>query len=71
MPKNLPTAGSVPRYITISDACEILGVCEKTVRNLIASGHIPAYRLGGRKHIRLKLIDVEAALVPVPVGGAA
>jgi excisionase family DNA binding protein len=55
-------------YITQREAAEILGVTDRTIRNMIADGRLRAYRLGAAV-IRLRLDEVEAALQPI--GGAA
>jgi excisionase family DNA binding protein len=56
-------------YITQKEAGELLGLTDRTVRNMIADGRLLAYRLGPRV-IRLRLDEVESALQPIP-GGAA
>jgi len=56
-------------YITQKEAAELLGLTDRTVRNMIADGRLLAYQLGPRV-IRLRLDEVEAALQPIP-GGAA
>lgn len=55
------------QYISQVDAARLLGVTDRTVRNMLADGRLRGYRLG--RTIRLKLSEVEAALVPF--GGAA
>lgn len=51
--------------ITIAAAAERLGCGNQTVRDFIASGKLPAFRVGGRM-IRLDAADVDALLVPIP-----
>jgi excisionase family DNA binding protein len=51
-------------YITQGEAADILGVTDRTIRNMIADQRLRAYRLGPRV-IRLRLDEVEAALQPV------
>lgn len=58
-----------PVYITQQEAAKLLGLTDRTVRNMIADGRLLAYQLGPRV-IRLRLDEVEAALQPIP-GGAA
>ncbi len=55
-------------WITQKQVAEILGVSDRTVRTMIADGRLKGYALGSRV-IRLRLDEVERALVPV--GGAA
>lgn len=50
--------------ITAEEAARLIGVTERTVRTWIATGILPAYRLGPRV-VRLKMADVERALTPV------
>jgi excisionase family DNA binding protein len=58
----------VPRkLITIRDVCEHYGLSDKTVRNLIKTGELVAYRCGQRL-IKLDADQVEAALMR-PVNG--
>ncbi len=51
-------------YITQQEAGELLGVTDRTVRSMCADGRLRGYRLG-RKVIRLRLDEVEAALQPI------
>lgn len=51
-------------YITQREAADALGVCDRTVRRMIAAKRLNAYRLGPRM-IRLRLDEVEAALRPI------
>jgi excisionase family DNA binding protein len=55
-------------YVGITEAATYLDVTDKTVRKLIATGELPAYRLG-TKILRVKLADLEAVCKPL-VGGA-
>lgn len=47
------------RYATIAAAAEHLGVAPKTIRRLIASGRLPAYRISHRL-VRVSLKDLDA-----------
>ena len=51
--------------ITVKDAAEMLAVSGMTVRRLIASGDLPAWRVAGTGPIRINSEDVEALRVPV------
>lgn len=51
--------------ITVKEAARILAVSSMTVRRLIASGALPAWRVAGTGPIRLNSEDVEALRVPV------
>jgi excisionase family DNA binding protein len=57
-----------PELVGIPKSAEILGVDARTVRRYIASGKLPAVRVGPRL-IKIDVADLEALLVPV--GGAA
>lgn len=57
----LPTV--TRRFVDVEQAAAHLGLCQKTIRTLVARGDLPAYRIG-RKILRLDLADVEALLVP-------
>ena len=64
----------LPRYISLSDAAQVLAVSEKTIRRFIASGELPGYTLGKRgpgsgRPIRMRLEDVEALLRRIPTAG--
>lgn len=63
-----PTSRS--RYITLAEAAERLSVTERTIRNLIARGQLPGYRLGSRT-IRVQPADVDTLLVPIPTAASA
>jgi excisionase family DNA binding protein len=69
MTNRLTVAAPVPRYVSMGEAAELLGVTDRTIRNLISRGVLPAYRLGGKNRVRIKLSDVETALTRVPVTG--
>ena len=56
-------------YIGIPEAATYLDIAPKTVRALIASGKLTAYRLGNRV-IKVKLADLDGVLTPVRAGGA-
>lgn len=53
------------RIITVKEAAEILAVSGMTVRRLIETGALPAWRVAGTGPIRLNSLDVEALRVPV------
>ena len=54
-------------FETLTHEAKRVGVSEKTLRRRIASGELPAYRIGTR--IRLKPADVDALLRPIPTVG--
>lgn len=51
-------------FVTQREAGDILGVTDRTIRNMLADGRLRGYRIGSR-NIRLKLNEVESALQPI------
>lgn len=76
--RNLPSAEPGSRtespksLLSLRDAADYWGVSERSLRQYIADGLVPAYRLPGRdgrsRLIRVRLDDLEAAMRPA--GGA-
>lgn len=58
-----------PEFLTLAQAAEIFGTSERTIRRLIESGSLPAFRIGPRV-LRVRVEDVRALARPVLVGGA-
>jgi excisionase family DNA binding protein len=54
-------------FVGIPDAATYLDVDHKTIRWLITSGKLPAYRLGNRV-IKIRVTDLDSVLTPL--GGA-
>lgn len=52
-------------WITAADARDRLNITDKTLRRYVATGKIPAYRMGGRL-LRFKPEDIDALMEPVP-----
>lgn len=59
------TDRAFPVYLSLDEAADCMSVSVKTIRRLIAAGILPAYRFGKRA-IRVKLADLEAALRRIP-----
>ncbi|PVG84017.1 helix-turn-helix domain-containing protein [Nocardioides gansuensis] len=55
----------MPRWLSIERAAGLLDVSTKTIRRLIASGDLPAYRCG-KRGIRIKTTDLESIMRPIP-----
>lgn len=51
---------------SLAEAAQVLGVTDRTIRNYIARGSLPAYRVGDRL-VRVMRADVEALFRPIPV----
>lgn len=52
--------------LDVETVAATLGVCGRTVRDYVARGQLPAYRVAGSRLLRFKAVDVEALLVRVP-----
>ncbi|PWN02842.1 DNA-binding protein [Nocardioides silvaticus] len=55
----------LPVYLSIEEAAEIMSLSTKTIRRRISDGTIPAYQCG-RRPIRIRLDELQAALRPIP-----
>jgi excisionase family DNA binding protein len=58
---------TLPIYVSLEEAAQIMSLSVKTIRRRIADGTIPAYQCG-RRAIRIRLDDLEAALRRIPSG---
>ena len=56
---------SLPVYLSLEEAAEVMSPSVKTIRRRIADGTIPAYQCG-RRPIRIRLDQLEAALRRIP-----
>ena len=56
-----------PYYLSLKAAAELTGFSVFTMRDLVASGKLPAYRLNNKpgSAIRVKAADVHALMTPV------
>ncbi len=59
------TEKTLPVYLSLDQAAEVMSLSVKTIRRRIADGTIPAYQCG-RRPIRVRLDDLEAALRRIP-----
>lgn len=57
------------RWMSPDEAAQHLGVTKRTLRNYIAEGKLRAYRLAGKRTMRLDQADVDALLSPIPTTG--
>jgi excisionase family DNA binding protein len=62
----MSTVPSRRRYVPIAVIAEHLGVTPRSVRNYIAKGLFPAYRIPGTRGVRLDLDQVNAAMKVIP-----
>jgi excisionase family DNA binding protein len=54
-------------WLTIADLAHDTRLSERGVRQLIAEGRLPAYRVG--RAIRIRRVDADALFTPHPAGG--
>lgn len=66
----MTTTTPAQRYVSLKESAAYLGVTERTIRNFIARGEIPAYRIGSRA-IRIDRGDLDRIITPVPTVGTA
>jgi excisionase family DNA binding protein len=67
-PPAVPKQRSLPVYLSIQEAAEVMAVNPKTIRRRISTGVLPAYRYGSR-NLRVRLDDLESTLRRVPATG--
>ena len=61
----MPRKNELPVYLSLEEAAEIMSLSTRTIRRRISDGTIPAYQCG-RRPIRIRLDDLEAALRRIP-----
>lgn len=49
-----------PRFLLLSDVCEILNISSNQAYALVRSGDLPAIRIGGRGQWRVEATELEA-----------
>ena len=49
-----------PRFLLLSDVCEILNISSAQAYALVRSGDLPAIRIGGRGQWRVEATELEA-----------
>ena len=66
--EDLPMSSSKPfRLLTISEAAEYLAISERSIKRLIARGHLPCIRVGSA--LRFAFADLEAFIARNRSGG--
>lgn len=64
------TTEAVPIYISLQEAAVRLSLSVDMLRDEIARGHLPAYRVGnGRGRLRVRIADLDALMRPVVTVG--
>ena len=64
----VPRQRVLPVCLSIEEAAEVVSLSTKTIRPRISDGSIPAYRCG-RRNIRIRLDELEAAFRKLPATG--
>lgn len=62
-------APAIKRWLSLSEAAEYVGVSDRSIRNYVARGHLPARRLRGSRLIRIDRAELEKLLRPIPTAG--
>ncbi len=55
----------LPIYVSLEEAAEMMSLSTRTIRRRISDGTIPAYQCG-RRSIRIRVDELEAALRRIP-----
>lgn len=55
----------LPVYVSLEEAAEMMSLSTRTIRRRISDGTIPAYQCG-RRSIRIRIDELEAALRRIP-----
>lgn len=61
----MPRKRDLPVYVSLEEAAEMMSLSTRTIRRRISDGTIPAYQCG-RRPIRIRLDELEAALRRIP-----
>ncbi|WP_137292021.1 helix-turn-helix domain-containing protein [Nocardioides dongxiaopingii] len=59
----MPGIVSVRRWLSQAEAAEYLGVTDRTVRNYVARGSLPAHRVRGSRLVRIDRADLDALVI--------
>ncbi|EWT04645.1 hypothetical protein N864_10830 [Intrasporangium chromatireducens Q5-1] len=63
------TTRTRPAWLSQAEAADELGVTDRTIRNYIARGVLPAFRPRGSRAVRIRATDLEALMQPIPTMG--
>lgn len=61
----MTTTTAPRRLVSMKDVADQIGMTERSVRNLVARGELPAYRIGART-LRIDQADLDQIIRPVP-----
>jgi excisionase family DNA binding protein len=64
----MPARPALPKLTTVAAAADYLGVSQKTIRQWIREGRLPAVR-AGQRCIRIAVADLEKLTEPCGPGG--
>lgn len=62
----VPSTVESRRWLSQADAADYLGVTDRTIRNYVRAGVVPAHRIRGSRLIRFDRHELDAALRPIP-----
>lgn len=57
---------SAHEWLNQAESAQYLGVTDRTIRNYVARGVLPARRVRGSRLIRIDRADLDALLRPIP-----
>ncbi len=66
--RRTPKQRTLPVYLSVEEAAQVMSVSAKTIRRRISDGTIPANECG-RRLIRIRLDELEAAFRRLPSAG--
>lgn len=64
--KEVKEAAAGRGWLDQVSAADHIGVSVRTLRNYIAAGHLPAYRIKGGRGIRILRADLEGLMQRIP-----
>lgn len=65
------TTSGPQTWLSQAEAAAYIGVTDRTIRNYIASGILPAARVRGSRLVRIRVTDLDALMRPIPSAKAA
>lgn len=68
----MPTPPQPParrHWLSQTQAAEELGVTDRTIRNYISRGLLPAHRVRGSRLVRIDRADLDALMLRIPTTG--